>query len=198
MLKLFWASLKENKKIIYFAGIIFVISVIFGYYYSDIINNLAKEMLAQIEGIAEEIEAHNSVIYMIYLIFKKNVIAATAMILLGSFFAITPVIFLFINGALIGYLLKLIIVQYGQGITFFLVGILPHGILELPAIIIAAAYGMKLGYAVFQALIGKTVIFKNLIKQLPIVILGIIVILFVAAIIESTITGYLLTKFFTI
>ena len=136
---------------------------------------------------------------MIYTIFLNNLFAAIRMVLFGIFFGVFPIIALLTNGIVIGYFLKKSILP--NGLLVFLTGILPHGIIEIPEIIIAAAYVMKLGFSFIKLLAGvfnkekqrnNIVGLKETIRQIPTVLVGLTLLLFVAAIIESTLTGYLL------
>ena len=202
MLKSFWRSLVENKRNIFLATFTFILSVIIGYFFIDKENQLIKGSLEQLIGMIDEIKANDSIFYMIITIFKNNLMVALLMIILGLFFGIIPIFILISNGLIIGYLMKLIVDGSGESIGFFLVGILPHGIFEIPAIIISAAFGMRLGFAIFRYIINlkssgyNKLMLKHIIKQTPYVFLGIAIMLLAAAIIESTLTGFLLSKFY--
>ncbi|OEF96456.1 hypothetical protein BHF71_04700 [Vulcanibacillus modesticaldus] len=199
MVKLFWDVVLENKKNIYRGIILFSLSIAIGYFLMDS-NGLIKTFLEQIEEIANQISEQNNMMFTILVIFKNNLLVALTMIFSGLLFGIIPIVYLVINGIIIGALMKLII-NSGQTIDFFLVGVLPHGILEVPAIIISAAYGMRLGFALFQWIFNmfkenaskyNKLFFWHIIKQIPIILMGITILLLLAAIIESTLTIYLL------
>ncbi|MFT9487116.1 MAG: stage II sporulation protein M [Tepidibacillus sp.] len=202
MFKLFWAAIIENKKNIKLASLIFFMSLLVGYFFIDQNNAYIQTLIKQLQNIVGEIKEKDSVFYMIYTIFVNNMRLAFLMISLGILFGIYPMFLLFMNGLFIGYILKSLL-EAGQTVRFAILGILPHGILELSAIIIAAAFGMKLGFAFFHASVE---VFKrqerkynflylwHTIKQIFYILIGLVAILFVAAIIESTLTGYLLTN----
>jgi stage II sporulation protein M len=71
--------------------------------------------------------------------------------------------------------------------------ILPHGILELPAAIIGAAYGMRLGmmtvWGVWGLVTGsqREVVqrWRQFLERIPIVVVGILLFLLAAAAVES-------------
>lgn len=124
-------------------------------------------------------------------------------IFLGAFFGIFPVFFLAINGMVIGYLLKLSIDGQMTISLFDLVvkTLLPHGILEIPALIIVAAYGLRLGKLLFSTmwalltnhnrleLIGAS--YKETLKRCGVVAVYATIVLLIASIIESTFTVWL-------
>jgi stage II sporulation protein M len=82
-------------------------------------------------------------------------------------------------------------------------GVLPHGIIEIPAIIIASAYGLRFGNiairwvgCLFNSSKAKAMAQETeryVITTVPVVI-GIVLLLLVASLIESTITPSLLPK----
>ncbi len=114
---------------------------------------------------------------------------------LGIFFGFFPVLSLITNGMMIGVVLLQAAVKTGESpLLIFITTILPHGILELPAIILAAAFGMRLGITLFGTLgslfkpDGREEIKREWIRvsrRVPIGLLGIGVLLFFAAVIET-------------
>jgi len=204
MIKQFRSLLMDNQKNVIFASSIFFISLFLGIVLFDQNSQYFYDVFAQLKDIANQIKTRDSVVYMVFTIFFNNLFITFLMITFGIFFGIIPIIILISNGMIIGFLVK-VLIESGQTIGFILLGILPHGLLELPTVIIAAAFGMKLGFVLFQLLLnllgGKDTKHKqtylwDTIKQIPVVFLGLIILLFAAAVIESTLTGYLLTKFY--
>jgi len=140
---------------------------------------------------------------MMIFIFFNNAIKSVMVIFLGAFFGIFPVFFLAINGMLIGYILKLSIDGQMAISLFDLVvkTLLPHGILEIPALIIVAAYGLRLGRLLFSTMwalisnhnklesIGAS--YKDTLKRCGVIALYATVVLLIASIIESTFTMWL-------
>jgi stage II sporulation protein M len=64
-----------------------------------------------------------------------------------------PLLVVISNGFLLG------VVAYGvlnkEGFPFLLAGILPHGIIELPTVLVSIAIGFRLGYLLAIALLGE-------------------------------------------
>lgn len=204
MWKNIWITLTDNKKYIVNSTVIFTISIIIGYIFINKDNPFIMSSLETFIKMAEEIKANDSTLFSIVTIFKNNLLVAIFMIFLGIFFGILPIMLLVFNGLLIGFLIKIIIVDSGQTIGYILVGIIPHGIFELPAIIISAAFGIRLGVSIIRLIQGELTknktfnraLFLHVIKQTPTIGLIVTVMLLLAAVIESTITPFLLTKFF--
>jgi len=132
-------------------------------------------------------------------IFQQNAIATLAALFGGLIFGITSVLIVFVNGFLIGYvIISIFFFSEGNLAERFLVlamGLIPHGILELPAFIIAAAMGLRLGLEwVSRDAKGKRwkVVRGNLIKALGLLPL-ILLILLIAGFVEVFVSGRLIS-----
>ncbi len=78
-----------------------------------------------------------------------------------------------------------------MGLLKVLLAIIPHGVLEIPAVLIASSYGVWLGLKFYRAMLGKGE-FKPYLKKALIVYFKIVVpLLFIAAFIETFITPVL-------
>ncbi|MEK0317487.1 stage II sporulation protein M [Cohnella sp. 56] len=135
---------------------------------------------------------------MFVLILLNNLQATALAMYLGIAVCIMPLFTLALNGLIMGYLFGNLAGQ-GEDIWSMIVrGILPHGILELPAVFLAAAYGILLGARVLQGLgrsmTGKPQPWAEFVRVLrgSVVIYAVVALLLLAAAaIESTITLYL-------
>jgi stage II sporulation protein M len=79
-------------------------------------------------------------------LFLHNLFASLQMMLMGIFLGIVPLIGLFTNGALLGSIAAGLATEDIPLLAFMSLGILPHGIFELPAFFISSAFGMKMGF----------------------------------------------------
>lgn len=126
------------------------------------------------------------------LIFIKNVSAVVISFVLSPVFCLAPVIALIFNGGLLGLVSTLTIQEKSLG--YLLAGLLPHGIFELPALIMGEAAALSFGMAVMLSLFKKQrrkLLLPNLRQNLR--YLAIALFLFLpAAIIETYITPLLL------
>ncbi|UVI29778.1 stage II sporulation protein M [Paenibacillus spongiae] len=160
----------------------------------------------QIDGlrqVAETIDSSaNPTIGFMVFIFFNNVIKSILVMYLGALFGIVPILFLAINGMILGYFVSQAAAQGGDVLfTIVVKGLLPHGILEIPAIIIACAYGLRFGKLSFQGIgaafgrkpgWGKEVE-RFVVRTVPVMVL-LVVMLLAAAVIESTFTVWLLSR----
>jgi stage II sporulation protein M len=86
----------------------------------------------------------------------NNSIAAIEIVGLGLIFGIFPAFAIFINGLVLGYFPFYLAGKYADFSALkFLSVILPHGLIELPAILIAITCGLRLGIASVRALTQK-------------------------------------------
>lgn len=82
----------------------------------------------------------------VFIIFFNNLLASLQVMLLGVLLCIPPLLGLLANGALLGSVLGMLHQQGFNIVPFLILGILPHGIFELPAFFISAAFGLKIGF----------------------------------------------------
>ena len=126
------------------------------------------------------------------LILLKNLSVIVLSFILSPLLCIFPVITLVINGGVIGLVSAIIMEE--ESLPFLLAGLLPHGIFELPALIMGEAVALSFGIAVLQGIFGKDkrdLIMSNLKSNLK--YLAISAGLFLtAAIIETFVTPVLL------
>ncbi len=190
-------TIREERKLIYIAMVIFLLSGMYGFVNGESISGQLKEagVWDQLERAARTIKEDPTFWTGFRIIFFNNLLAAMTIIGLGIFFGVFPILSLITNGMMIGVVLLQASVKTGESpLLIFTTTILPHGILELPAIILAAAFGMRLGITLLRTL---RILFnpddREVMKQewirvsrrVPIGLLGIGVLLFFAAVIET-------------
>lgn len=86
-------------------------------------------------------------------IFVNNFVKALILIPAGAVFGIPPIAFITLNGLILG-----VVLSYGAanlGIWITLAGILPHGVLEIPAILIASGLALNVGWEVWMEVLGR-------------------------------------------
>jgi stage II sporulation protein M len=150
----FLSSLRYLKEVkIYFiiCIVLLLVSSLFGYFKAvDIISpTLSKTInnyiVESVEEIKQQTENLNS-IDMTFFIITNNIKTAFVGVISGIFFAISPIIVLIFNGYVIGFVANAAVNSpYNTEGIFVLWRLLPHGIFELPAILISIGLGIKLG-----------------------------------------------------
>ncbi|MDI3481136.1 MAG: stage sporulation protein [Tepidanaerobacteraceae bacterium] len=192
-------SFKGKNKYIAFLVFLFVFGAILGYFAflfnpEMVVRNMEK-LLGNILKISRAIGRENK-LYIIGMIFRNNIKALLFMMFGGILLGLAPILGILFNGFAVGIVYALNFHQ-GRSLAFFLAAMLPHGILELPAVILAAAFGLKTGAElVFPGKSSRLELLKKNLKE-SVLALGILVpVLFVAAVIEASITPYFARKFF--
>lgn len=161
--------------------------------------------LAGLEQLAQTVDqSSNPTLMMMLVIFLNNAVKSVFIMYLGVFFGALPVIFLVVNGMMIGFLLQNIAAQPSGPHVFEVIvkGLLPHGIIEIPAIVVACAYGMRFGVLMLKGFgsalfartklkgIGREIEFFTA-RTVPVMVI-LTAAMLLASIIESTITVWLL------
>ncbi len=80
------------------------------------------------------------------ILFANNVLASLQVMLLGIALGVPSLLGLLANGALLGYIMKSLTLEGIPLLPFIFLGMLPHGIFELPAFFLSAALGLKMGF----------------------------------------------------
>jgi stage II sporulation protein M len=121
-------------------------------------------------------------------IFFNNAIKTLLVIALGILFGAITVLFLIVNGAALGIVFYLSI--QSRGLWRSLLVLLPHGILELPAVLLGTGIGLMLGRHSVNRLLGKaqTSLGSELVRAFYFFMAVIIPLLLMAAFVEAFVT----------
>lgn len=170
---------------------LFLISMALGYVVTETSPDMAKSLLSGLQDKAAQLTDQPPLLMMLG-IFANNVFGALVALIFGLAAGVFPLFFVITNGMVVGVVLEMLVAKLGagMGVLVFLIGILPHGIFELPAIFISTAIGLKLGYRVILSLIKRQDLFTgDLMDGLLIFLFWVVPMLLVAAAIETLVTG---------
>ncbi len=171
-------TIRHSKKCIYFGLGIFVLATLIGYFFPIF---FANEILEIIEELINSLQGL-STFQIIMKIFVNNTLVSLLTILFGIVVGIFPLWTSIQNGYIIGFVMKLAVIEEGFGVLWRLV---PHGIFELPAIFISIGLGLRLGEKVIKQ--HHPIRFlKEAIRVFVFVVLPLLV---VAALIEGLLIG---------
>lgn len=121
-------------------------------------------------------------------IFIKNASAILLSFILSPILCLLPILTLTLNGLLLSFVAAVIIQQ--KSFVLVLVGVLPHGIFEIPALIIGEAAALSFGIMAMTALLSpkeRKLLLPNLKRNLRYLVVALIL-LVPAAIIETFVT----------
>ena len=155
------------------------------------ITSLLSEDIAALKQLSSLLAPFN--ILTLIFIFAKNTSVLLLSFALSPLLLLVPILTLTINGWLIAFISAAVIEEKSLG--FVLAGLLPHGVFELPALILGQAAALSFGTMVMLALFKKekrNLLLPNLKQNLKYLILA-LALLIPAAIIETYLTPLLLT-----
>lgn len=180
------AFLTDLKPYIVISTIVFTLSIAVGYIAYGIYPEYAMQSVSGLEELVQMLEGLSPLEIML-LIFINNTIAMFISVLFGIVLGIVPLLVLVLNGFIIGTIVRLLLVD--NGLPFIIAGLIPHGIIEIPLLLLSASIGMRIGHEVLRALAGKPSDIKNVfINGMKFFFYWMIPLIFVAALIETFIT----------
>lgn len=178
--KISFDYIKDSRKFIYFAFSIFLLFVLIGYFV-PLPANLSSEFMNYFAKLVGETDGFGW-IGMIAFLFHNNALSAFMGLFTGIFFGIMPFFNAILNGIVLGYVAKLVVLKEG---ILSLWRLFPHGIFELPALFISLGLGLKL--PTFMIKENKLESLKEFLrKSVSVYVFVIIPLLVIAAIIEGT------------
>lgn len=165
-------------------SIVFLASIITGIFLSfflgetrvqEIIDSVFADLVTEFQN--------KDLLSLIISIFEHNLIAAAIIIGLGVIYKFLPTLVIFSNGMLLGLVLSSSVIYLGTRLDEILLMLIPHGIFEIPAIILEGALGFKLSrIAKTNNFVGRIKALLNSQKELTLII----TLLLLAAIIEGS------------
>ncbi|MBO7241022.1 MAG: stage II sporulation protein M [Methanobrevibacter sp.] len=127
-------AFSNNKWLLLFSTLLFVIPLLLGYFYADSISEYIQPMVDNFQKQVDE----GTITLTTHSIFSNNVTVAIMLYALGALGGVLGALILANNGMFIGY--------FGAdfNIYAYLALTVPHGIFEIPAIILATTGGFVL------------------------------------------------------
>lgn len=166
--------------------VIFLLSAISGLFVTIEDPGIAEEYFKDFEKSFQWIKDLHPLLIML-VIFLNNAIKSFAALVLGIGFGFIPVIFVSVNGMILSMVAYLISKE--MGIMFVIAALLPHGIIEIPMVLVSAGIGLRLGHIMFLSMKGESTDIKTELKQgVMFYMRRIVPLLFLAAVIETFIT----------
>ena len=163
----------------------------FGFSAPISIASLLSEDIAALEALAGLL-ASLPLGLVVVIIFIKNAFALLLSFVFSPIFCLLPILTLTLNGWLLAFISA--IVSREESLGFVLAALLPHGIIELPALILGEAAALSFGTAVILAIFKKerrNLLLPNLKRNVKYLVIALIL-LVPAAIIETFVTPLLL------
>lgn len=169
--------MKECKFYFLVAALIFfglmLVGYVFPVFFVELIQNFIKQIAQKTQGMG--------FFQLFVFVLQNNLLTAFLGMIGGVLFGIFPVITSAMNGYVLGFVMNKTAAVAGSGV---LLRLLPHGIFELPALIISLGLGIRLGAFIFAKKKKEDFVYA-LENSLKVFLLVVIPLLLVAALIES-------------
>lgn len=179
--------IKDIRREIGLVSILFVLSMAIGYVVAIMYPDMVMQSLEELEGVVELLK-HLSLIQIMFLIFLNNALKSLLILVLGIGFGIVPLLFIAYNGYFLGIFSHKILME--QSLLYLMGGLLPHGIIEIPMVVISAAIGVRLGLKGLASLKGEQVYLKEeMVTGIKFFFYWIMPLLFIAAVVETFLTS---------
>ncbi|MDD4923653.1 MAG: stage II sporulation protein M [Dehalococcoidales bacterium] len=191
----FWHNFPDIgiKKWIVVSSVLFVSGLLIGIISPSIAALESLDYLIDIAGGTASLSSF--VLFIFYMI--NNIFKMILSFVFSPLLCILPVLSLIMNGWIISNVGYFIVDIQHYPVGFFIMGILPHGIIEIPALIIGQAAALSLGTMTIAAVFIKekrTGLFTNLRNNLKYLAIVILLLVFAAGI-EAFITPQVLELF---
>jgi stage II sporulation protein M len=106
--------------------------------------NIAEGLIGELGGILEPlVPTGNISILLLLIIFINNAIKALGLVFLGILLGVPPVLFIGLNGFILGGFSSTL--ESVNGWRYVIASFVPHGVIEIPVILLATALGLTLG-----------------------------------------------------
>jgi len=177
------------KKWLLLATGIFVASMIVGLLLP--IDTFPEGMNTDFDELAQLLDDMSPGAVFFFILFRNSSVLLLSFVFAPGFL-MAPFLALAVNGGVLGLVVSLVVQEESLG--FLLAGLLPHGILEIPAFLIAEAAAMSFGLAALVAIFKKEArprLMPNLRKNFRYLTIALLLLLPAAAI-ETFITPLLI------
>ncbi len=184
---------------------VFAICMAIGYSIGMTLPSLTGNTISDLKDQVGTLKETSSLGFMLG-IFENNVIKCFLAVILGLAVGVAPLAFTIANGFVVGIAVGYVTGQ--SGLLYVLVGMLPHGVIEMPMVFLSGAIGLKLGWDVLRSLyragrvrrppVRKQIdLWKDIKEGLLIYVFWVAPLLLVAAFLETFVTGTLLYLLFS-
>jgi stage II sporulation protein M len=130
---------------------IFVASLVLGTLFGQ---NTIEDIINQFGGLLEPMAPTGDLsVLLLLLLFINNAVKALGLVVLGILLGIPPLLFLGLNGFVIGGVGSML--ESANGWRYAVASLAPHGVIEIPVILLAAALGLTIGMESIKWLVRR-------------------------------------------
>ncbi|MCL2460361.1 MAG: stage II sporulation protein M [Euryarchaeota archaeon] len=185
-----YISKRKFGAYVLFSCVMFLFFIVTGYWTAqadptagDQVYTMFQEMV--VAGVISE-----SAVIMALQIFINNVQICALIFLGGATFGLLTVFLLMTNGIVIGVLIEVLLRDMSK--TALMIGLLPHGIFEIPAVLVSAALGMIVARGLFEEFAGRGNALNSARAAGWLFVTYVVPFIFIAACVEAFITPFVM------
>ncbi len=196
ILRYWHAIIKEHRLFLLVASVLFFGSLVAGVLVGLLIPETAAALLEKlIQPLGEMAESlRNKPLYIRAAYIFFNNARVMIMMLVGAYLGgLIPPLVLLANGFLIGLFGSSPVMTEGIGLAGFLAALAPHGVFEIPAILLSGMFGLRIAKELWSGILGRPTetlgrVSKQILGFSPLMIL----LLLAAAILEIYVSARLI------
>ncbi len=163
----------------------FAFSLVVGYQMGS---SVSESILDDLMGALPDLENMDVTMIFLFILFN-NITKSFIWMVLGVVGSFPPLYFSIMNGFLLGTFSYSIVLEHN--LAYIAASLIPHGVIEVPTILLSSAAGMGLGYQLINRLRGRAGLRAEFGMALQLFITRIIPLLLLAAAVEVTLTPLL-------
>ena len=167
-------------------GILFLLFIAMGYWTAQADPAVGDQLYAMFQEMVVASVISDSSAIMAFQIFINNAQICALMFLGGATFGLLTMFFLVTNGIVIGALISVLLRD--MSFNTLILGLLPHGIFEIPAVLISAALGMMVARGLWEEIAGKGNVLRTAGVAGRLFVMYVVPFIFIAACVEGFIT----------
>ena len=133
----------------FFAAVVFVTSLALGMSVSPDVSAEALEEVGEFLGSLGGLSS----LGLFLIIFLNNAVKALGVVIFGIFFGLVPLFFILFNGFILGVLVSALESEAGYGLIA--ASLVPHGVVEVPILLLATALGLAVGWQSLRWFAGR-------------------------------------------
>ena len=201
---LMFKFLKSIRKLLLILALLFAVIAVIAYFAMGSLYQTQPEVIEEHIGELAEMLNTKDIIdeagkMDTVKLFFGNFYAAMAAVSYGMIpFLFLPALSLLTNAAVIGVITAIFKAKEIGGVVDTLVGILPHGIFEIPALLLCVAFGLNLsllGARIMRRKASKYDLYEFSAETARALVLAVVPLLIAAAVVESYITPIIMDAF---
>lgn len=198
--KKMWTWLRANIRRLFLVSFgLFIGAAVISHIYFSAHPDLASKAFTRLaEILAQKISPDASGFELFFQILLNNLRAGTLFLLFGFIpFLFIPLVGIFINGIQIGLVSSVTLIQGKSLAKVFFLGILPHGIFEIPAILLANTLGLYVSIQILKKIMDfdkEKIPLVQTVKKTAVVWAAVVIpLVIMGALIEAFITPFLIS-----